>query len=72
MTVLLLIEHLSAGVAALEQLAEALEFLFGQAQFAGAQVDGGQGGGEVFPGPQHFGAGLVALGLQRAGIQAGE
>ena len=70
--VLLLIEHLPAGVAALEQLAETLELLFGQTHFAGAQVHGGQGGGEVLPGPQHFGAGLVALGLQRAGIQTGE
>jgi hypothetical protein len=40
--------------------------LLGQQLFALAQLHVGLGGGEVFPGAQHFGFGLVALGFQGA------
>jgi hypothetical protein len=61
---------LAAGETALEQLLGALEFLIGQQLFALAQLHVGLGGGEVFPGAQHFGFGLGALGFQGAGVHA--
>jgi hypothetical protein len=65
-----LIDQLAAGETALEQLLGALEFLIGQQLFALAQLHVGLGGGEVFPGAQHFGFGLGALGFQGAGVHA--
>ncbi|MNC39754.1 hypothetical protein D3C75_884270 [compost metagenome] len=67
---LLLVEQLLAGELALEDFAYALELLAGQQQFTLAQLHAGLGGGVVFPGAQHFGFGLAALGFHGACVDA--
>jgi len=67
-----LVDQLATGEAAFVQLLGPLEFLVGKQLFALTQLHIGLGGGEVFPGPQHFGFGLGALGFQSAGVHARE
>ncbi|MNV92731.1 hypothetical protein D3C71_1873510 [compost metagenome] len=67
---MLLVDDLAAGVTALEQFLGPLELLMGEQLFALAQLHVGFGGREVLPGTHDFGFGLVALGLQGAGVHA--